>query len=990
MPRELIFTSVPSGLKPGSSGYCTVARHEDMDPMLERELERLSFYEMDGGLHPIIHAFRILRLQSGNHYVLSRICYSGSDHTGRTNYIAHHLVFDEAETYALGGTSPADYFLDTIGWMDEWPKGKQPVLFGPGEGEKAPYPASPPPASNSTWARITGDPLNAHEPLYRHSWRFITPDGGHAEPLSLISEFCSQPEANVQWAWGTYTFTTFLQTSDQSVDFRCVAGPASGAVASVAHDTLHLGNPVASCFQAAGAGAPGALSPQQVPVVEKAPAEQAPSAQSQDADRQALEQSFVDEGEPITESAPASEEPAYETVENDLMSRYAQPKRDDVPDPTQADVRRATRTPFSGKPGSGTRPDLLAGKRSNLNVGLEEKSKSSKKFLIFSLTFVFLSILGAGGYLFRGPIMKAFESTDDEEIAKGDEKGDDGKESKDPGSDKKDGAKKADSPDQIKRQQELATNAVADAKTAFEAAKTAKGKADEAIKEYNPNLKEVEPYKGWLSDATNAVTAAETAFDAAKAAKNAADNAKDLKSATTAATEARSQATEAENQKDMAENAKTKVEGAIKTAKEKKATATAAQANADVTLVPFKGDEKVPVTIVFVDQPDVVSGTNVFAWSKDGKKSEWMESGEESKILATRKEEKKKGEDFGAKLVLVSATYEIKKTGTPVKIKAGSFSELRFKEGRKLHSKKFEAYKKNALEFKTHFTTSDFPKTLPVKTPKVKQEIQTSFTDLLIESISEQEITRYPKHLETIIGRELTEPAKKEFNTSIGDPAEDVKEYMGVKKYISEKFGEGIKKNKEIQQAARDKIAKRLKKPKAKIKWSGSVTDITYLLKDHLSTEAKKRGIVDSSISIPGSSIKDIKAINVRTLKADKRTSKERQDFDEKWRKQNKNQPPTSKEENDHFKQKEKKMLSEFEKYANAEIAKFKKDGLEKAFAKDIEFNPQEKTRWITILKKLEEGDRKLKALEEDLFDPKNETWQLKEDETVLLKITPN
>ena len=61
-----------------------------------------------------------------------------------------------------------------------------------------------------------------------------------------------------------------------------------------------------------------------------------------------------------------------------------------------------------------------------------------------------------------------------------------------------------------------------------------------------------------------------------------------------------------------------------------------------------------------------------------------------------------------------------------------------------------------------------------------------------------------------------------------------------------------------------------------------------------------------------------------------------------------------------------------------------------KAFDKDIEFNPQEKTRWSTILKKLEEGDRKLKALEENLFDPKNETWQLKEDETVLLEITPN
>ena len=90
MPRELIFTSAPSGLKPGSTGYCTVARHEDMDSMLERELERLSLYEITGTQRPVIHAFRIISLQSGQFYALSRIRYTGSDHTGRTNYLAQH------------------------------------------------------------------------------------------------------------------------------------------------------------------------------------------------------------------------------------------------------------------------------------------------------------------------------------------------------------------------------------------------------------------------------------------------------------------------------------------------------------------------------------------------------------------------------------------------------------------------------------------------------------------------------------------------------------------------------------------------------------------------------------------------------------------------------------------------------------------------------------------------------------------------------------
>jgi hypothetical protein len=390
VPRELIFTSVPSGLKPGSSGYCTVARHEDMDPMLERELERLSFYEMDGGLHPVIHAFRILRLQSGNHYVLSRICYSGSDHTGRTNYIAHHLVFDETETYSLGGASPADYFLDTIGWLDEWPKGKQPVLFGPGEGEKAPCPASPPPASNSTWARITGDPLNAHEPLYRDNWRFITSDGRHAETLSLLSEFCSQPEVNVQCAWGTYTFTTFLQTSDQPSDFRCVSGHASGPVASVAHDTLHLDNSPATCFQPAETATSGALEPQHVPVVEQAHAEQ-----SQDGDGQTLEQSFVDEGEQIIESEPAAEEPGNEIVDNEVMSHSTRSRQDDIPDPTRTDVRKARRRKASGS----TRHNPFQGRKKNTrNPRTTGKTTNkSRKISTFSITLLLIGLLSASG-----------------------------------------------------------------------------------------------------------------------------------------------------------------------------------------------------------------------------------------------------------------------------------------------------------------------------------------------------------------------------------------------------------------------------------------------------------------------------------------------------------------------------------------------------------------------------------------------------------------
>ena len=267
MPRELIFTSVPSGLKPGSTGYCTVARHEDMDSMLERELERLSLYEITGTQRPVIHAFRIISLQSGQFYTLSRISYTGSDHTGRTNYLAQHLVFDESEIYS--GSSPVDYFIEPNGWLPEWPAGRAPEFFrGPTGGEKAPHhPATVQgDAVAPTWEMVTGHPRNAYSPAHRTGgeYRFLTSDGGHDLPLRLIAEYCAQPDIGPQLTWRTFTFTTFLQSADSPDDFKCIAGTNESAAGKVSRDTLHLTatSTPETCFQAASAPTPGPLAPE--------------------------------------------------------------------------------------------------------------------------------------------------------------------------------------------------------------------------------------------------------------------------------------------------------------------------------------------------------------------------------------------------------------------------------------------------------------------------------------------------------------------------------------------------------------------------------------------------------------------------------------------------------------------------------------------------------------------------------------------------------
>jgi len=262
MPKELIFTSVPNGLKPGSSGYCTVARHHNLDHLLERELERLSFYEMGTGLKPVIHAYRTLSLSSGVFLILSRICYAGNDHTGRTNYLAHHLVFEESELSSMSHLSPVDFFLDPIGWLNDWPKGKQPLIYNDGEGEKSPFCDPSKLLTNEHWQSVTGNQRNVYEPIYRTNWGFICEDGSHELSLSLIQELCSLPEVNYQLAWLKFSFTTFLQVSDNPSDFYFVCGPASGAIAGLNLNFLYLGNSSGNCFKASGSNSLGMLVPQ--------------------------------------------------------------------------------------------------------------------------------------------------------------------------------------------------------------------------------------------------------------------------------------------------------------------------------------------------------------------------------------------------------------------------------------------------------------------------------------------------------------------------------------------------------------------------------------------------------------------------------------------------------------------------------------------------------------------------------------------------------
>ncbi|RME74168.1 MAG: hypothetical protein D6776_05755, partial [Planctomycetota bacterium] len=104
MALELLYTSAPRGLRPGTSGFCTVLRSRGLSEALQRRLEALSGYRpLEGGpTSPAAHAHWRLRVGGRVLDVLSRVAPCGVDHSGRENKLAHHLLLEPHERAAAG------------------------------------------------------------------------------------------------------------------------------------------------------------------------------------------------------------------------------------------------------------------------------------------------------------------------------------------------------------------------------------------------------------------------------------------------------------------------------------------------------------------------------------------------------------------------------------------------------------------------------------------------------------------------------------------------------------------------------------------------------------------------------------------------------------------------------------------------------------------------------------------------------------------------
>ena len=189
------------------------------------QLEKFCYYHhlsLTGGQERPIYSCRIVDIRGTRFHVLSRIQDAGLDFTGRTNFIAHHLVFTPEEIRQFP-TSPV-ILREWPGWVKSWTKDPQMLENEDWADLAALVGRSNVPAQ--TWQRVTGDAVNGYGLLEaRPGASFRVDDQADEIVLELIAESLELLEVrdtrrDFRTAAWNYTFTTSMQEQDNPADFR--------------------------------------------------------------------------------------------------------------------------------------------------------------------------------------------------------------------------------------------------------------------------------------------------------------------------------------------------------------------------------------------------------------------------------------------------------------------------------------------------------------------------------------------------------------------------------------------------------------------------------------------------------------------------------------------------------------------------------------------------------------------------------------------------
>ena len=220
MSHELVYTSAPRGLKPGSRGFCTVLSTQGMPAPLAATLESLSGYrplftpaDTRAADNPVVWSYLKVSAVGRTIPLLSRIADCGLDYSQRANKLAHHIALDSNELLSGG---PANLLrspgLLRSSWSDE-PRVVPPRAIR--------TETTPPSGICTAWKSITGDA----------GWAGVLAESFLADPersvillfaagqdiLPLFAEAISLLPADQRW---NVTFSTYFTSLAPGV--KCV------------------------------------------------------------------------------------------------------------------------------------------------------------------------------------------------------------------------------------------------------------------------------------------------------------------------------------------------------------------------------------------------------------------------------------------------------------------------------------------------------------------------------------------------------------------------------------------------------------------------------------------------------------------------------------------------------------------------------------------------------------------------------------------------
>ncbi len=214
---ELIYTSSKEGLVPGRSGFTSVAWTEGFPANLVQPVENFSSYKgifpphsPDAAKNPVTYSYRLFRFGGSDLQIVSRISAAGVDYTGRSNKLAHHLIFLQKENFSLYPSGAVSVLREQSNFITEW--GERPPMLLPVKTELK-YNRLNTDSGLSLWEKYTSDRRWAQVIAKRFTdnpqqsiYLVFNPDISSQDVLDLIAEAAAwiPPEYLNQFTFSTY------------------------------------------------------------------------------------------------------------------------------------------------------------------------------------------------------------------------------------------------------------------------------------------------------------------------------------------------------------------------------------------------------------------------------------------------------------------------------------------------------------------------------------------------------------------------------------------------------------------------------------------------------------------------------------------------------------------------------------------------------------------------------------------------------------------